>query len=703
MTGRGRNFGRISGFKNPFVTLYHAAVTAQPGSETQSFLPRDLLTPPYRVTRPFCRFDAASNRIAFDLDGREVWVNRDQVALEKGDLAARGQALVVSVTLRSVRRVKIWYGPSPEEEADAGYIGLKVKPLRLVVVTLLAILGYLAAGQSDPLGALSAADNYSDVLYQQIYRAANYDRVTASGSEYPAYGPKPPRVVVVELLEEDLELFEENWPVGYDFHAWVLDRLSEREPAAVFVDIAFIDDRSFEGDDWEEELEEEEARKEAGTWDDSDVQRFFRAASASLGDSVASYRHEKGIPLFFAATPCFLPFFLPEDVTEGAGTRAVDVPGGRFHRQGTRYPLWNYQDGRQRCLRDVEQPSSALELQRELSGETEAGAPEDEETAEAKEVDLTLRRGKDEAGNMEVFARGLPSAACGVFDAVRGLASVNYGTDVCADKVLENSEVDFLNLHWTTRSFEMPLADGTIVPRNGRYACRDLPDHWLARLRMLVKEYDKDPLFEFKSPLRQICPPVRSYRVAEILNDGATREDLEGAIVIYAQNLTGLADSFRPPAHWPLNGAYFHAMAIDNLLTYRGPEKLIAKNEIWGISSKLILTLLGFVAVVPIWEYGLMLLARVERAGETARTRATAFRFYGIWVAGGLLLPLLAAVVVIELILVTTFLFPGAALNFVGLLSLIAVRSIPRLWRLIPPIWLGLGGWGKPPPDGVSR
>lgn len=703
MIGPGRDFGQISGFKNPFVTLYHAPASAQPSSETQSFLPRDVLTPPYRVTRPFCRFDAASTRIAFDLDGREVWVDRDQVQIEKGDLTARGQALFVSVTLRSVRRVKIWYGPSPEEEADAGYIGLKVKPLRLVVVTLLAILGYLAAGQSDPLGALSAADNYSDVLYQQIYRAANYNRVTLSDSRYPAQGPQPPKVVVVELLEEDLELFEENWPVGYDFHAWVLDRLSDRNPAAVFVDIAFIDDRSFEGDEWEEELEEEEARKEAGTWDSTDDQRFFRAASASLGDTVAAYRHDKEIPLFFAATPCFLPFFLPKDVPDGAGTRAVDVPGGRFHRQGTRYPLWNYQKERQRCLRDVEQPSSALELQGEASEETGVDRSGDEETQDRNHLELTLRRGKDEADTGEIFARRLPSAACGVFDAVRGLASVNYGSEVCPDKVLKNPDVDFLNLHWSTRSFEMQLADGTKVPRNGRYACRELPDHWLPRLRMLVKEYDKDPLFEFKSPLRQICPPVRSYRVAEILNDGATREDLEGAIVIYAQNLTGLADSFRPPAHWPLNGAYFHAMAIDNLLTYRGPEKLIAKNEIWGVSSKLILTLLGFIAVVPLWEYGLMLLSRVERAGERARTRTAAFRFYGIWIAGGLLLPFLAAVVVIELILVTTFLFPGAALNFVGLLSLIGVRSIPRLWRLMPPIWLGLGGWGKRPPDELSR
>lgn len=696
------DYGRVVGFTAAFVTMHHPIRGGGSHGIAQSHLSTADLKPPYRILRPFSRFDGPSALIAFELDGREALVSQDQVVVEKGSLMGRSRSAAVSLTQISVRQVKIWYGPSPEEEPAGQAIALKVKPLRLAIATCVAIFFYLLAGLIDPLGAFSAADNYSEVLYQQIYRAANYDRVAASDAAHPLFGPEPPKVVVVELLEEDLDLFEENWPVGYDFHAWVLDRLSDRDPAAVFVDIAFIDDRSFAGGEWEEEQEEEEARKEAGTWDDQDRQRFFRAASASLGETVAAYRHEKGIPLFFAATPCFLPFFLPEDVTDGAGTRAVDVPGGRFHRQGTRYPLWNYQADRQRCLRDTEQASSLLALKRNSpdgagTGETEDGS------VEPKEVNLTLRRGKGGEESKEIFAQRLPSAACGIFDAVMSLASANYRAEVCSDEKLANPAVDFLNLHWSTRSFEMTLGDGSKVPRNGRYACRQLPSDWWKRLWLLVKDYDKDPLFEFTSPLRQICPPVRSYSVAEILNDGATRKDLQGAIVIYAQNLTGLADSFRPPAHWPLNGAYFHAMAIDNLLTYGGPEKLIAKNETWGVPNKLILMLLGFIAVVPLWEYGLMLMARVERAGEAARTRAAAFRFYGIWLAGVLLLPVLAAVVVMELILVTTLLFPGASLNFIGLLSLIGVRSLPRLWRLLPPLWLGLGGWGKALPEGMPR
>ncbi len=729
-----RNCGRIVGFKQAFVTLYHGPGAARgpdhappqndsqdrrPG-ETQSFLPRSSLSPPYRITRPFCRFDLDSDRIAFDLDGREVWVARDEVELEKGSLGARGQATLVSLTLRSVTRVRIWYGPPPEEEAAAGKIGLKVKPLRIAVATCVAIFFYLMAGQIDPLGALSAADSYSNALYQQVYRAANYEKERER--QYPGPGSDPPKVVVVEVLEEDLTLFEESWPVSYDFHAWVLERLSDRQPAAVFVDIAFIDDRSLEGDEWEDESEALDAVLDTAgesAKEKRDSQRFFRGASAYLGETIAAYRNDWRIPLFFAAKPCFLPFFLPEDVPKDgpdrAGTFAVDVPGGRFHRQGARYPLWNHQPRGQRCLRDVDKASNLITFSENTTQKAEsadsddnvlnANEPAANELRSGREQDVSNEPDRSEqkpltrGASNEIFARPLPSAACAVFDAVRNLAPVGYAAALCPEEKLRDSAVDVIDLHWSTRSFTMALADGELVPRNGRYACRELPGSWWKRLWLLIKDYDKDPLFEFVSPLRQICPPFKSYRAAEILNDGASFEDLQGAIVVYAQNLTGLSDSFRPPAHWPLNGAYFHAMAIDNLLTYRGSERLLQKTEILGLPASLLLMLVGFIAVVPIWEYGLILLLRVERAGGMARTRAAAFRFYGIWLGGFLLLPLLAAAIVVELIFVTTLLFPGVALNFIGLLSLIGVRSLPRLWRLMPPLWLGLGGWGRGKPE----
>lgn len=711
MRRTGLDCGRITGFKRPFVALYHGPDDKSHSGRTQSFIPRDTLAPPYRITRPFCRFDAGSGRIAFDLGGRECWVARDEVEFEKGSLRTRGQATLVSLTLRGVTRIGIWYGPDEEEPAASPQrqasgqviagaapqslrkiIGLRVKPLRLAVATCVAIFFYLLAGQIDPLGALSAADNYSNILYQQIYRAANYEEVRQR--EYPRQGEDPPHVVVVELLEDDLKHYDESWPASYDFHAWFLETLAEKKPAAVFIDIAFIDDRSYEGEDWDEE-----PAIEAAVNENNDPQRFFGGASAYLGEVIADYRQRHEIPLMFAATPCFPPFFLPEDVSDGAGTRALDVPGGRFHREGTRYPLWNHQAGNRPCFEDA-RPTEEREFLYRAAGETDLGGAGDDAgtvSAPAAQEDgsilVTARKSRR--------ARSLPSAACGVFDAVRRLEQVDYPEALCPAGKLADPEVDELNLHWSTRSFDLRLNDGTRALRNGRYACRELPDAWWRRLLLLLFEFDKDRTFAFRSPLRQVCPPILSFHVGQVLDpdrmlDGTDPlAELEGAVVIYAQNLTGLEDSFTPPSHWPLNGAYFHAMAIDNLLTYRGPERLLQKSEVLGVSYTTLLMLLGFILVVPLWEYGLMLLARVERAGEAAPTRADAFRFYGLWLAGLLFLPVLTAMFVLQLIFMTTFLFPGVALNFIGLLSLIGLRSMPRLWRLMPPLWMGLGGWGR--------
>ncbi len=709
MTAPGRDYGRITGFKTPFATLYHSRGGAPGSGETLSFLPRDLLTPPYRITRPFSRFDEDSSKIAFDLDGREVWVERAKVELEKGSLGTRGQATLISLTLLSVRHIKVWYGPPPEEEVAAKGIRLEVKPLRIMVATFIAILFYLLVVQFDPLGFASVSDNYSNVLYQQIYRTGSYEEVKQSRD--PA--PRPPKVVVVELLEQDLKFYEETWPASYDFHAWVLEAIAERDPAAVFVDIAFIDDRSY--------LEEDDDPREADD-ETKDPQRFFGGTSEYLGEVIANYRTSDEIPLFFAATPCFPPFFLPVDVPEGAGTRAVDVPGGRYNRQGTLYPLWNHQKN-QLCFRDTaqdERRSFANPNGTQAQSEAPAAPGDENGAASETKTDGVQQAGSEDTpqttvaavngsidrnqeGSKPLRARNLPSAACGVFDALRKLPAVNYGTDVCSPKAIQSALVPELNLHWSTRSFTAPVADGSQVQRNGRYPCRAIPGTWWERLLTLLVAFDKDSGFEFRSPLRQQCPPVRSLQVAQILDPAPTPEDpdldplgdLQGAVVIYAQNLTGVEDRFTPPAHWPLNGAYFHAMAIDNLLTYGGPEKLLQKNETLDLPNTLVLLLLGFLAVVPLWEYGMILLLRVERTGELARDRATAFRCYGLWLAGFVVLPLLTAAVVLEMVLVTTFLLPNAALNFVGLFALIGARSTPRLWRLVPPLWLGLGGWGR--------
>jgi hypothetical protein len=108
---------------------------------------------------------------------------------------------------------------------------------------------------------------------------------------------------------------------------------------------------------------------------------------------------------------------------------------------------------------------------------------------------------------------------------------------------------------------------------------------------------------------------------------------------------------------------------------------------------KLLLMLLGFLLVVPLWEYSFILLSRIERAGSDARTAGPAFRFYGIWIALSVALPVISGLVVLGMIFVATMIFNSAPLNFIGLFALVFLRSLPRAWKLLPPLWPGLGGW----------
>jgi hypothetical protein len=45
------------------------------------------------------------------------------------------------------------------------------------------------------------------------------------------------------------------------------------------------------------------------------------------------------------------------------------------------------------------------------------------------------------------------------------------------------------------------------------------------------------------------------------------------------------------------------------------------------------------------------------------------------------------------MIFVATMIFNSAPLNFIGLFALVFLRSLPRAWKLLPPLWPGLGGW----------
>lgn len=710
------DYGRVVGFKQDFVTLHHPirAANADGGEEkafAQSYLAAADLNPPYRILRPFSRFDRHSGMIAFELDGREVLVPRDQVAIGKGSLAGRSRAAILSLTQISVRQVKIWYGPPPDAEPIDQGLNWRVKPLRLAVATAFVMFLFLLAPLIDPWGLFTAASRRSDEVYQQIYYSTIYPWqysafYESKNAEARERGGRP-AVQVIELLEQDLNFYEETWPVSYDFHAWVLESILEQKPAAVFVDIAFIDDRSDENNNYADYMQEV-------------VEAY------SVND----------IPLLFAAPNCVRPFFLQNDRVgeSGVKTMAVAVPGGRFHRQGFIYPL-SFQD-----------PSS-LECAPRPPEPLPAPAPM---PAELEDRSLDQQR-------QEPAWHGLPSAGCALYvqatnrmnrlagkagvltdswcfdpleqaasewekPVLTGVAGTLQPKDVrseapepvfreaagAAPSPAASTETTEILLHWSSQPFEEqiqelsgvePRPDETVL--NGRYPCILVSRDWWLRIWKLITGDEQD---QFRSALRQTCPPQKNFTVAQLLDgslsfwqEADNPDSLNNSVVIYAQNLLGDQDRVSPPTHWPLPGAYFHATAADNLFTYGRVDDLLKTRDLWGLPKEQLLMLLGFLLVVPIWEYGFMIMGRIERLGSGVREARDAFIWYGRWVGVALLLPAVSAAVVLGLVIAATSVAGPEPLNFLGLFGLVFLRALPRAWRLMPPLWPGLGGWRRGP------
>lgn len=134
-----------------------------------------------------------------------------------------------------------------------------------------------------------------------------------------------------------------------------------------------------------------------------------------------------------------------------------------------------------------------------------------------------------------------------------------------------------------------------------------------------------------------VCPyhPVLTMSAVSALSDAELAGQIGGRFVILGADIPGYNDRVDSPVSGSIPGAFAHAMALDNLLTFRGNYKLATDwNDpsqhliAWGFSVVLVV-LLVHVAYVWVW----FMLRRSKRLAPFFR-RIRSFRKTGFWREG---------------------------------------------------------------------
>jgi CHASE2 domain len=259
------------------------------------------------------------------------------------------------------------------------------------------------------------------------------------------------------------------------------------------------------------------------------------------------------------------------------------------------------------------------------------------------------------------------TAAFQLFDAVTGRPPKSFDPDNPVD----------LQVVWSNRLNEWNddhmkwIVDG----REARL-CKDVatdPWNWLRAV------FDTD---RFK----QGCPYTNTLFAESVLltpYDPDNLKYLQDKVVFYGGDLAGLADKVVPPTHIKLPGVYLHAMAFDNLVTFRGKYRYSLEDAI-GSGWKLLFDLL----VAAILASAVVLFARSRWAraregqqnscastGREERVRGP--KMVGVWWRFGALATL-AILGLCALVYSTSRLAPLDWLGFLGIFGFVSIAAEKR-------------------------
>ncbi|MBX3679106.1 MAG: CHASE2 domain-containing protein [Rhodocyclaceae bacterium] len=118
---------------------------------------------------------------------------------------------------------------------------------------------------------------------------------------------------------------------------------------------------------------------------------------------------------------------------------------------------------------------------------------------------------------------------------------------------------------------------------------------------------------EGKASVLARCPYTRFLHVSQLLEDssGALEEIVRGKLVIYAADFKLAGDRLAVALYGELPGAFVHAMALDNLLSFRGDAKRPAPKSDWPLVAMALFV--GFVPRSPLRQVAIVDRWRVMR------------------------------------------------------------------------------------------
>jgi len=368
---------------------------------------------------------------------------------------------------------------------------------------------------------------------------------------YPTRGQDDTTVVL--FREDNLRDLKESYPVSYERHAEVLEALSVYEPAAVFVDFAFVDARSAD-----------------------EVKR--------LGQALCDLSSGGKVPVYLAAPP-------PPSTGINPGLLACAKPA-----------------------------SAQMDVDRGVSGV------------------LTYDRGAGQGANF------MPTPAFALAAARKDPPITVKPQNAEPMEIIWGNHVSDLNKKWMNCTTAGPLL----------------------HLKHMLRE----------TPLaaKRTCPHTRTISVLHLLGssgDADVQEAVQGKAVFYGASFNMTGDRVNSPVFDELPGVYLHAMAYDNLVTFRDDYKRSDRENL-SLSGVVNVLLLLFTVVL------LLLVDRPPAFAKRLLGRLAQVSPRVKWLALGVAVLAVTLTVAVPSSLSAVLLLMPLLLGVVAVLHLATVTPRPR-------------------------
>ena len=251
--------------------------------------------------------------------------------------------------------------------------------------------------------------------------------------------------------------------------------------------------------------------------------------------------------------------------------------------------------------------------------------------------------------------------------------------DAVSVDALQNKLDAPLLIRWRLAGQSASYSEGVFPCRNVYTGIHSRFWHSLKFPSLLDKKY-------LNRYVEQSCPPQSSMSVTRLLYaQGDERQEVESLLkssyVIYGAYLAFAEDVVDPPTHTLLPGAFHHAMALENLLSYEANYFRDTKTPFLGLRIKELFEYSTFFLLLLILEYARFVSMNSRQMYKNAVSsmkwvhRIT----HRLWV--DIKMPLLALLVLVTSMYLCAEVFRQPVPDFIGLLALLSLSLLPTLFR----------------------